>query len=219
MIDKELEAQFKKEKHMNLQLKEKLKECEMEKLRIIEQLSLMEAKHDVVVIKKGDNHIDLDKAQMNVNELINYRQKVLKDLDLVERELRQMHEQEDRNQADIYELERRVNQLRYKRNQSAEEKNMIQQQVDSSSTDMIREKQDLEYELNRNRLMLAGHVLSKSISRGLTRITQSYFSDFSLELKQNDNQIQSVLAFRELLFNYETRRNRKYFDKWVRNKL
>jgi hypothetical protein len=94
---------------LNLQLKEKLKECEMEKLRIIEQLSLMEAKHDVVVVKKADNHIDLETVQMNVNELLNYRGKILKDLDLIERDLRQMHEVEDRNQADIYQLERKVN--------------------------------------------------------------------------------------------------------------
>lgn len=81
----------------------------MEKLRIIEQLSLMEAKHDVVVVKKADNHIDLETVQMNVNELLNYRGKILKDLDLIERDLRQMHEVEDRNQADIYQLERKVN--------------------------------------------------------------------------------------------------------------
>lgn len=66
---------------------------------------------------------------------------------------------------------------------------MVQQQVDSTSTDLVREKQNLEYELKKNKLMLAGHVLSKSISRGLNRIIQSYFCDFAIELKQNDNQI------------------------------
>jgi len=32
IIDKNLEEQFRKEKHLNIQLKEKVKECEMEKL-------------------------------------------------------------------------------------------------------------------------------------------------------------------------------------------
>ena len=36
VIDKDLENQFKKEKHLNIQLKEKLKECEYEKERIKE---------------------------------------------------------------------------------------------------------------------------------------------------------------------------------------
>ena len=34
----------------------------MEKLQIIKQLSLMSAKHDVVVVSKDDGHVDLDKA-------------------------------------------------------------------------------------------------------------------------------------------------------------
>jgi hypothetical protein len=36
VIDKEMEAQFRKEKHMNVQLKEKIRECEVEKERVVE---------------------------------------------------------------------------------------------------------------------------------------------------------------------------------------
>ena len=36
VIDKDLEDQFRREKHLNIQLKEKLKECEEEKARILE---------------------------------------------------------------------------------------------------------------------------------------------------------------------------------------
>jgi valyl-tRNA synthetase len=77
MIDKDLEESFKKEKHLNVQLKEKLKECEMEKLQIIEQLDLLEAKQEVTVVTKTENHVDLDKSMMNINELINYRRTVI----------------------------------------------------------------------------------------------------------------------------------------------
>ena len=42
VIDKDLENQFKKEKHLNIQLKEKLKECEYEKERILERLKFLE---------------------------------------------------------------------------------------------------------------------------------------------------------------------------------
>lgn len=84
MIDKDLEEKFKVEKHLNVQLKTKLKECEMERLLIVEQLRALDAKHSVTVVSKNDNHIDLDKAEMNVSELINYRRKIIDNVYQVE---------------------------------------------------------------------------------------------------------------------------------------
>ena len=76
VIDKELEDKFRKEKHLNVQLKEKLKECELEKLRIVEQLKLLEGEKEVTVVTKSDNHVDLDKASMNIDDMLRYRVKV-----------------------------------------------------------------------------------------------------------------------------------------------
>ena len=50
VIDKDLEAQFRQEKQLNIQLREKLKECEIEKCQILEQLKFLEGRKDVTVV-------------------------------------------------------------------------------------------------------------------------------------------------------------------------
>lgn len=97
----------------------------MEKLQIIEQLKLMEAKHDVVVVTVDDNNVELDRALMNVNEMIDYRQKILRDIEVIENELRKLHHDEDANQRLIYDLEKQVGVMRTDRNKYAEERIVI----------------------------------------------------------------------------------------------
>ena len=50
VIDKDLEAQFRQEKQLNIQLREKLKACEIEKCQILEQLKFLEGRKDVTVV-------------------------------------------------------------------------------------------------------------------------------------------------------------------------
>lgn len=111
----------------------------------------MEAKHDVVVITIDDNHVDMGTTSMNVNELINYRHKIIKDLEQVERDLRNLHEEENRSQAIIYDIEKKVGHIRAERNKYAEETMLIQRQINDNTSTIMRDKQDLEYELKRHR--------------------------------------------------------------------
>lgn len=68
---------------MNIQLKEKLKECEEEKLRILEQLKYLEAQKDVVVVSKSGEHVDLERAMMSVDDMIKYRHKIVGDVEQI----------------------------------------------------------------------------------------------------------------------------------------
>lgn len=87
MIDKDLEAQFKKEKHLNIQLKEKLKECELEKDRIKEQLKFLEGQKDVVVVTKTGGHMDIETSSMSINEMLRYKETILKNLEEAQRDV------------------------------------------------------------------------------------------------------------------------------------
>jgi hypothetical protein len=81
VIDKDLEHQFKKEKHLNIQLKEKLKECEYEKERIREQLKFLQAQKDVVVVTKTGTAMDIETSSMNINEMLRYKDTIVKNLE------------------------------------------------------------------------------------------------------------------------------------------
>ena len=140
MIDKELEEQFKREKHMNVQLKEKIKECELEKLNIMEQLELMNQKHDVIVVSKDVNDLEFSKVEMTVTEYLNYRGKVIKELEQVERDLMKMHEEEDNQRKAIYDFERNIAQIRLERNKLAEDVRRITSELDSQSSTMMNDK-------------------------------------------------------------------------------
>jgi len=54
-----------------------LKECEVEKCRIIEQLKFLEGQKDVTVVTSTGGHVDLQKSAMSIEEMLRYRYKVL----------------------------------------------------------------------------------------------------------------------------------------------
>ena len=67
--------------------------------------------------------------------------------------------------------------------------------------------------------MLAGNVLARSVQGGMSRVAKVYYKEFLYNMNANENEIQSVLAFRELCFKFEKQRQIKYFRTWWRNKL
>lgn len=87
IIDQDLEQQFRQEKLIGVQIKEKLKQCEIEKYQILENLKFMESKQNVTVVNKSGNHSDLDKQNMNLGDMLKYRSLVLNNLDDVARDL------------------------------------------------------------------------------------------------------------------------------------
>jgi len=58
--------------------------------------------------------------------------------------------------------------------------------LDDGTKLIQREKDDLAYELKRNRLMLAGKVLSNSINIGLKRVKKEIFDEFTVKM-QNEH--------------------------------
>lgn len=88
VIDKDLEEQFRREKHLNIQLKERLKQCEVEKFQIIEQLRELEAQKNVTVVARNEGtQGDLRQSMMGVEEMLRYRQTIMHNLDDVVRDL------------------------------------------------------------------------------------------------------------------------------------
>lgn len=69
----------------------------------------MEGQKDVTVVTKCDNHVDLEKSSMNINEMINYRSKIIKDNDEISRDLQALSIEEEKAARSIDDLKRQVN--------------------------------------------------------------------------------------------------------------
>ena len=219
VIDKTLEEQFRKEKHLNVQLKEKLKECEVERLEVGEQLKLLEAQKEVTVVAKTDDHVDLEKAQMTFDEMVNYRGKVLRNLEEVNSEIQSLLRQEDDLVREVDRMERQVAVARTDRNRYAEQITQLKGILDDGTQMIGRDQGDLERELRRNRLMLAGKVLSNALEFAVYKTKKSNFGHFVNKMKENHCQIDSILGFRKLCLRHVYRRQEKYFNIWFRKGL
>ena len=77
-----------------MQLKEQLRECEVEKERIVEQLKFLEAQKNVTVVAKTGENLDIEKTTMNVNEMLRYKATIVGNLEEVERDLRTLSAEE-----------------------------------------------------------------------------------------------------------------------------
>lgn len=219
IIDKDLEEQFRKEKHMNIQLKEKLKECEMEKLQIIEQLTMLDGQKEVTVVSKKEDHMLFESTNMTVDELVAYRGVVIKNIEDCERDMVLNDKDEALCREHVYELEKQVGKVQSERTKYAEGILKLQTILDDGTSLMLRDKNDLNYELKRNRLRLAGKVLSGAIGKGLYRYKKSLFSEFITYMEWNNNQINSILSFRQICLNYQKKRQLKYLTVWHRKAL
>ena len=187
VIDKELEEKFRKEKHLNVQLKEKLKECELEKLRIVEQLKLLEGQKEVTVVTKSDNHVDLDKASMNIDDMLRYRTKVQNDVEEVSRDLDILRSEESGFLRSIAHLEGEHRKVGFERSKLAGEIKHLQGILDDGTALIRRDRDDLNYELRRQRLMLGGKVLANAIYNAISNQKKSSFAYFAMKMKINDS--------------------------------
>jgi len=59
--------------------------------------------------------------------------------------------------------------------------------LDDGTQLILRDKNDLAYELRRNRLMLAGKVLSTSIGKSVFRVKKESLGEFLREMKYSGN--------------------------------
>ena len=89
----------------------------------------------------------------------------------------------------IYELERQVGGIRADRNRYADEIQRIQRVLDNNTSGILRDKNDLEYHLRRQRLQLAGKVLSNAMLKGTDRVARNYFADFMCIMKEDELKI------------------------------
>lgn len=84
---------------------------------------------------------------------------------------------------------------------------------------MFRDQADLKFELRRQKGLLGAKVLKNSMSNALKKWKKANFSHLVNQLKNDDNQIGSILALRKLCLNYNRKRQQKYFDLWYQRGL
>jgi hypothetical protein len=60
----------------------------------------------VTIVTKSDNHVDLEKSSMNIDEMIKYRSKIIKDNEEIQKDLHTLSLEEDRAAGSIEDLKR-----------------------------------------------------------------------------------------------------------------
>jgi len=60
----------------------------------------------VTIVTKSDNHVDLEKSSMNIDEMIKYRAKIIKDNEEIQKDLHTLSLEEDRAAGSIEDLKR-----------------------------------------------------------------------------------------------------------------
>ena len=60
----------------------------------------------MTIVTKSDNHVDLEKSSMNIDEMIKYRSKIIKDNEEIQKDLHTLSLEEDRAAGSIEDLKR-----------------------------------------------------------------------------------------------------------------
>lgn len=60
----------------------------------------------MTIVTKSDNHVDLEKSSMNIDEMIKYRSKIIKDNDEIGKDLNTLSLEEERAARSIDDLKR-----------------------------------------------------------------------------------------------------------------
>jgi hypothetical protein len=87
VIDKEMEQQFKAEKQKNLELRELIRANKQEYDAALEHLSILLEQKDVTYVTKHGNQISLGRIAMTIDELIKYRETILRNCEDLSLEL------------------------------------------------------------------------------------------------------------------------------------
>ena len=60
----------------------------------------------MTIVTKSDNHVDLEKFSMNIDEMIKYRSKIIKDNEEIQKDLHTLSLEENRAAGSIEDLKR-----------------------------------------------------------------------------------------------------------------
>lgn len=60
----------------------------------------------MTIVTKSDNHVDLEKSSMNIDEMIKYRSKIIKDNEEIQKDLNTLSLEENRAAGSIEDLKR-----------------------------------------------------------------------------------------------------------------
>ena len=60
----------------------------------------------MTIVTKSDNHVDLEKSSMNIDEMIKYRSKIIKDNEEIQKDLHTLSLEENRAAGSIEDLKR-----------------------------------------------------------------------------------------------------------------
>lgn len=216
VIDKDLEEQFRREKHLNIQLKERLKQCEVEKFQIVEQLRELEAQKDVTVVARNEGaNGDLKKSAMGVEDMMRYRHTILYNLDEVVRDLDVLRVDDEAAARAVDHLRANIEATAVDRVRIAGDLQVMQMKLGDGTHVVNRDCLDLRHELARNKALLGCKVVARALGKVIGRRQKRALHDLKVQLRDDDKQIGSVLAFRKVCLNYRHRRQEKYFNRWL----
>ena len=146
-----------------------MKECEVEKCRIIEQLKFLEGQKDVTVVTSTGGNVDLQKSVMSIDEMLRYRHKVLQDLDVAVGDLDMLRNDDDGCLRAIDFLERDLLAIVNEKTNLIDKIRMLQLRIDDGASLIHRDTTDLRWELKRQKSFLGTKVLWNSVQKAIRR--------------------------------------------------
>ena len=160
---------------MNMQLKEKLKEIEIEKARIQETVKGMDAAKDVFVVNKNGEKMELSTSEMTVEELLKYRKTVVQSLEDVTKDLDALKGDSSKATAVILSLHEQIERVAMERNQLIMRMGEIEHINQNGKEQIRRDATGLKFAIRRHKAALGIRVFERCIAKLLRTTKKTHF--------------------------------------------
>lgn len=219
IIDKEMEHNLKREKQRNMELRELINANRADYDAALKQLNFLQQQKEVTCVTWRGNQVSLGRIAMTIDELLRYRESVLRSCQDLQAELQTQHLQQDPLERELRTLEAEVQRIALERESLREQIHSSQRKFDDLCYRNGSKARDECTYFRRTKSRFSGKVLSLALESVFRSHLQQHFSSLRSQQRNDYRQISSILAFRKLCYRYSDNRLRKFFFIWYLNAL
>lgn len=185
----------------------------------VQQLNFLQRQKEVTCVTWRGNQVNLGRIAMTIDELIRYRETVLRNCEDLQRELQALRQQTDPLEHELRLLQEEVHRIALERESLREQMHSSQCKFDDLCYRNNAKARDECAQFRRSKSRYSGRVLSLALESVFRTHLLHHFSCLRTQQRNDYKQISSILAFRKLWYRYSDNRLRKYFFIWYLNAL
>lgn len=170
-------------------------------------------------VTKHGNQISLGRIAMTIDELIKYRETILRNCEDLALELKNLSREADPLEHELRALQEDLSRLDRERLSLREQVAAAQHRFDDV---YYRNEANVRAQCALHRRSLTRYsakVLSQTLARAFKRQLQLHFTSVRDQQRNDYRQISSILAFRRLCYRFSDNRLQKYLGIWYSNAL